>query len=86
MTDTQTQKLAVVTGGAGFVGSHLCKRLVKEGYRVISLDNYFTGEIDRCAAQKTTLSKVNEVFNGTQTASEALREGQFILPRLKDAL
>ncbi|MDC3286141.1 UxaA family hydrolase [Alphaproteobacteria bacterium] len=52
----------------------------------VGLDNYFTGEIDRCAAQKTTLSKVNEVFNGTQTASEALREGQFILPRLKDAL
>ena len=37
------QKLAVVTGGAGFVGSHLCERLVKEGYKVISLDNYFTG-------------------------------------------
>lgn len=36
-------KLAVVTGGAGFIGSHLCERLVKDGYRVISLDNYFTG-------------------------------------------
>ena len=36
-------KLAVVTGGAGFVGSHLCERLVTEGYLVISLDNYFTG-------------------------------------------
>jgi len=36
-------KLALVTGGAGFVGSHLCERLVKEGYEVISLDNYFTG-------------------------------------------
>jgi len=39
----ENQKLAVVTGGAGFIGSHLCERLVKEGYRVISLDNYFTG-------------------------------------------
>jgi len=39
----QTQKLALVTGGAGFIGSHLCERLVKEGYKVISLDNYFTG-------------------------------------------
>ena len=39
-------KLAVVTGGAGFVGSHLCERLVKEGYRVISLDNYFAGSKD----------------------------------------
>ncbi len=37
------KKLAVVTGGAGFIGSHLCERLVKEGYQVISLDNYFTG-------------------------------------------
>ncbi len=37
------QKLVVVTGGAGFIGSHLCERLVKEGYKVISLDNYFTG-------------------------------------------
>ena len=40
---TNEHKLAVVTGGAGFIGSHLCERLVREGYRVISLDNYFTG-------------------------------------------
>lgn len=33
----------VVTGGAGFVGAHLCARLVAQGHRVISLDNYFTG-------------------------------------------
>jgi len=37
------QKLILVTGGAGFIGSSLCARLVKEGHRVISLDNYFTG-------------------------------------------
>ncbi len=37
------KKTIVVTGGAGFVGSHLCERLVKDGHRVISLDNYFTG-------------------------------------------
>ncbi len=42
----EEKKLAVVTGGAGFIGSHLCERLVKEGYRVISLDNYFTGSRD----------------------------------------
>ncbi len=33
----------LVTGGAGFIGSHLCERLVKEGNEVICLDNYFTG-------------------------------------------
>lgn len=37
------KKLIVVTGGAGFVGSRLCARLVQDGHRVISLDNYFTG-------------------------------------------
>ncbi len=37
------KKLVVVTGGAGFVGSHLCERLVRDGYKVISLDNYFAG-------------------------------------------
>lgn len=33
----------LVTGGAGFLGSHLCERLVDEGHDVICLDNYFTG-------------------------------------------
>jgi UDP-glucose 4-epimerase len=42
----EIKQLAVVTGGAGFVGSHLCERLIKEGYAVISLDNYFTGTPD----------------------------------------
>ncbi len=40
------QKTVLVTGGAGFVGSHLCARLAADGYTVISLDNYFTGSID----------------------------------------
>lgn len=37
------KKTVLVTGGAGFIGSHLCERLVKAGHNVISLDNYFTG-------------------------------------------
>ena len=36
-------KRILVTGGAGFVGSHLCERLLKEGNEVICIDNYFTG-------------------------------------------
>jgi len=35
---------ALVTGGAGFIGSHLCKRLIKEKYDVLCLDNFFTGQ------------------------------------------
>ncbi|MGD9489284.1 MAG: UDP-glucuronic acid decarboxylase family protein [Calditrichaceae bacterium] len=34
---------SLVTGGAGFIGSHLCDRLVREGHDVICLDNFFTG-------------------------------------------
>lgn len=36
-------KRILVTGGAGFIGSHLCEHLLKEGNEVICLDNYFTG-------------------------------------------
>ncbi len=36
-------KRVLVTGGAGFIGSHLCERLLKDGCEVICLDNYFTG-------------------------------------------
>lgn len=36
-------KRILITGGAGFIGSHLCERLLNEGNEVICLDNYFTG-------------------------------------------
>jgi UDP-glucuronate decarboxylase len=44
-----TRTRILVTGGAGFIGSHLCDRLVQEGNDVISLDNYFTGRKDNIA-------------------------------------
>jgi dTDP-glucose 4,6-dehydratase len=37
-------KRALVTGGAGFIGSHLCERLLSEGYRVVCMDNLRTGD------------------------------------------
>lgn len=40
--DTKTFKRILVTGGAGFLGAHLCRRLVNEGHEVICLDNFFT--------------------------------------------
>ena len=38
------RKKILVTGGAGFVGSHLCERLLDEGHEVYCLDNFFTGQ------------------------------------------
>ena len=38
------RKRILVTGGAGFLGSHLCKRLLNEGNEVICVDNFFTGD------------------------------------------
>ncbi|MEI8139433.1 MAG: UDP-glucuronic acid decarboxylase family protein [bacterium] len=40
---TLTSKRILVTGGAGFVGSHLCEKLIAQGHEVICVDNYFTG-------------------------------------------
>ena len=38
-----TKKRVLVTGGAGFIGSHLCARLLEQGHQVLCVDNFFTG-------------------------------------------
>jgi UDP-glucuronate decarboxylase len=47
---TSTRKRILVTGGAGFLGSHLSERLVAEGHDVLCVDNYFTGSKDNVAS------------------------------------
>ena len=42
-------KKILITGGAGFIGSHLCERLLNDGHDVLCLDNYFTGVKDNIA-------------------------------------
>ncbi len=40
-----SQKRILITGAAGFLGSHLCDRFIKEGYYVIAMDNLITGDL-----------------------------------------
>ena len=49
MTLTPSTPVSIVTGGAGFLGSHLTDRLLAEGHRVIAIDNLLTGNIDNIA-------------------------------------
>jgi len=71
------KKRILVTGGAGFIGSHLCRRLLNEGNEVICLDNFFTGnksnivdllenpyfELLRHDVQQPILLEVDEIYN-----------------------
>lgn len=48
-TSSAPKPVSLVTGGAGFLGSHLCDRLLAEGHRVIAIDNLVTGSVDNIA-------------------------------------
>ena len=70
-------KRILVTGGAGFIGSHLCERLLKDGNEVICLDNFFTGskanivhlldhpyfELVRHDVTITYFAEIDEIYN-----------------------
>jgi len=48
-----TTKIILVTGGTGFIGSHLCEALLAQGHRVLCLDNNFTGSLDNIEPLRT---------------------------------
>jgi len=47
---SQQRKRVLITGGAGFLGSHLCQRILAEGHDVLCVDNFYTGTKDNIAA------------------------------------
>jgi UDP-glucuronate decarboxylase len=71
------RKRVLVTGGAGFVGSHLCERLLADGHEVVCLDNFFTGthanvahlrddprfELFRHDVQESLTMEVDQIFH-----------------------
>ena len=44
-TNTTSTERVLITGAAGFLGSHLCDRFVKDGYQVVAMDNLITGDM-----------------------------------------
>ena len=73
----------LITGGAGFIGSHLCERLLSEGNEIICLDNFFTGskenikhlmdnknfELVRHDITSSYLAEVDKIYNMACPAS-----------------
>ena len=53
------RKRILITGAAGFLGSHLCDRFLAEGYEVIGMDNLLTGNIKQREAMAASLGEGN---------------------------
>jgi len=70
---TQRKKTVLITGGAGFIGSHLCERLLFKNYSIICLDNFFSGNLDniKCLLKdKYFRLKVHNVSNYINVAGK----------------
>ena len=65
-------KTILVTGGAGFIGSHLCERLLTDDHKVICLDNLFTGSLDNIEVLK---SNINFEFVNHDITKPYFRDG-----------
>src|SRR5436853_7349790 len=68
-----SQRLYLVTGGAGFIGSHICERLVQDGHRVRVLDNFFAGKESNLEPFKADIEVIRGDIRDARTVSEAMR-------------
>ncbi|MCX6789500.1 MAG: SDR family NAD(P)-dependent oxidoreductase [Candidatus Gribaldobacteria bacterium] len=69
-------KTILVTGGAGFVGSHLCERLVKDGYQVICFDNLSAGRLDNIKNFQSQLTFIQGDANNLADLEPIFRDNK----------
>lgn len=67
-TRNHFRKTYLVTGGAGFIGSHLCDRLIADGHRVLCADNYLTGSRDNIACPTSPVHYQRDTVQTTKTS------------------
>ena len=72
-------ELVLVTGGAGFIGSHLVRRLLRDGYRVRVFDNLATGKAANIAEVRDQIEFIEGSISDGETAARAVDGAQYVL-------
>jgi len=72
-------KKFLITGGAGFIGSHLCERLLKEGGKVVVLDNFRTGKMANLQAVKNSIKIIKGDIVNVKIVRQTVRGCQIIV-------
>ncbi|MDD5195565.1 MAG: SDR family NAD(P)-dependent oxidoreductase, partial [Candidatus Omnitrophica bacterium] len=70
---TLKNKKVLVTGGAGFIGSHIVDRLLAEGARVTVLDNLSSGKIENIAHNKNKINFIQKDIRDEAALNEAIK-------------
>jgi nucleoside-diphosphate-sugar epimerase len=69
----------VITGGAGFIGSHLVEHLVTAGHQVVVLDNFLTGRIENIAPWLDSVELIEGTITNLRTCANAFKGADFVL-------
>jgi len=69
-----TKRLYLVTGGAGFIGSHICERLIRDGHRVRVLDNFSSGKATNLESFKDEVDVVRGDIRHAKTVADAMKD------------
>ncbi len=75
----ESNELVLVTGGAGFIGSHLVRRLLRDGYRVRVLDNLATGKATNLAEVQSQIEFLEGSVTDAETAARAVEGASYVL-------